>query len=660
MKNLKISIKLLGGFLLSALIAAIIGSIGIYEMYTMKEGINKLGDERMPAIESILKSEVAIRKLSQAVRTLMTPYLTSEERNRMYTIVADSRKDYAQALGVYKSIPKRAEETALFDTFQTVIKKAAGLNNDGIALSKAIQKIDITNPDQFLANLLRFQGDHYRLETQTAELILTNKQLKGGDDHTACNLGKWLATFKTQNPRLKELHAQLKIDHKGFHGALGSIKMLMKENNRDGAVYIYEHGMLESATKLDTTMNLMREEAVKAQATFKEMVTILMGPAAKELNALYDVMGDIVEFNSRESGLAVAGAQAEANGAITTTAVGMTIGLIVAVLLGLYLTKAITGPVSKGVTFAQDMANGDFTKELDINQKDEIGELAAALNAMVRKLRSVVTDVQAAAGNVASGSTELSSSSGALSQGANDQASSIEEISASMEEMASNIKQNATNSGETEQISSKSSTDANEGLEAVRQTVNAMNDIAQRISIIEDIARQTNLLALNAAIEAARAGEHGKGFAVVAAEVRKLAERSGTSAAEISELSTTSVQVAEKAGSMLEQIVPDIQKTAGLVQEISAASNEQNAGAGQINGAIQQLDHIIQQNASASEEMASTSEELSSQAEQLLTTMAFFNVGHMAARSATPQALPAHAPHNGMALDMGNDDFEKF
>ncbi|MDD5642464.1 MAG: methyl-accepting chemotaxis protein, partial [Syntrophales bacterium] len=205
-----------------------------------------------------------------------------------------------------------------------------------------------------------------------------------------------------------------------------------------------------------------------------------------------------------------------------------------------------------------------------------------------------------------------------------------------------NIKQNSDNAQQTEKIALKAAEDTKEGGNAVTETVTAMKEIASKISIIEEIARQTNLLALNAAIEAARAGEHGKGFAVVASEVRKLAERSQTAAGEINKLSASSVEVAERAGEMLERIVPDIQKTADLVQEINAASNEQRSGANQINMAIQQLDQVIQQNAAASEEMASTSEELLSQAEQLQTTIGFFRIadngGSLAARPHAPGA----------------------
>jgi methyl-accepting chemotaxis protein len=204
--------------------------------------------------------------------------------------------------------------------------------------------------------------------------------------------------------------------------------------------------------------------------------------------------------------------------------------------------------------------------------------------------------------------------------------------------MASSIRQNTDNALQTEKISIKSSVDAKEGGKAVIETVAAMKEIATKISIIEEIARQTNLLALNAAIEAARAGEHGKGFAVVASEVRKLAERSQSAAGEISSLSSRSVSIAEQAGEMLTKMVPDIQKTAELVQEITASSKEQDTGAEQINKAIQQLDQVIQQNASASEEMASTSEELSSQAEQLQHSISYFDIGNSGKRSAAPAA----------------------
>ncbi|KAA3509781.1 methyl-accepting chemotaxis protein [Agrobacterium vitis] len=277
---------------------------------------------------------------------------------------------------------------------------------------------------------------------------------------------------------------------------------------------------------------------------------------------------------------------------------------------------------------ADQIASGDLTVEPEpLSDKDTLG---IALVSMVERLRGVVADALSASQNVSAGSQQLSAGAEQLSQGATEQAAAAEEASASMEEMAANIKQNADNAAQTEKIARQSSKDAEASGEAVNRAVAAMRTIAEKISIVQEIARQTDLLALNAAVEAARAGEHGKGFAVVASEVRKLAERSQSAAAEISGLSGQTVQVATEAGGMLSRLVPDIRKTAELVSEISAACREQDIGASQINEAIQQLDKVTQQNAGASEEMSATSEELAAQAEELQTSIAFFKVDNAA------------------------------
>ena len=274
---------------------------------------------------------------------------------------------------------------------------------------------------------------------------------------------------------------------------------------------------------------------------------------------------------------------------------------------------------------AEEIAQGNLT--VVIRERSPHDKLNQALISMVAGLTRTVIDIRTIAGEVASASKAINTTSVQVSNGATAQAASAEEASSSMEEMGSNIKQNAENAQQTDKIATKSAKDAQESGRCVINAVAAMKEIATKISIIEEIARQTNLLALNAAIEAARAGEHGKGFAVVAAEVRKLAERSQKAAAEINELSGTTVKVSEKAGEMLHKLVPDIQKTAELVQEITAASKEQDAGSEQINKALQQLEKVIQQNASAAEEMASTTEEMTGQSDQLMSALGFFRTG---------------------------------
>ena|GEM_PF-1634184 len=272
------------------------------------------------------------------------------------------------------------------------------------------------------------------------------------------------------------------------------------------------------------------------------------------------------------------------------------------------------------------LAEGDLTQRYSIDSSGELKKMGDSLNQTIDVLNDLITKVMVNANNIASASIQMSTSAQQLSEGATGQASSVEEISSSMEEMTANIQQNTSNSRQTEKISKTATVDIIESKESVLATENSMKLIATKISIIGEISRQTNLLALNAAVEAARAGEHGRGFAVVAAEVRKLAERSQLAATEIDEVSAKSVYVAQKSGEMLNQVVPNIQKTADLVQEISASSLEQSSGTEQINSAIQNLNNVVQENAATAEEMAAGAEELNAQAEQLQEVVSFFKI----------------------------------
>lgn len=356
------------------------------------------------------------------------------------------------------------------------------------------------------------------------------------------------------------------------------------------------------------------------------------------------------------------------------------VGIVLAGIVAFFITRSIVGELggepSEIKLIAEEIANGNLTLKFDAQRK-RVG-IYGAIVQLSEQLKVIITKIMEGAEGVTSASLQMSSTSQQMSQGSQEQAASAEEISSSMEQMVSNIQQNTDNAQQTEKIAIKAADDIKEGNSAVTQAVDSLKKIAEKIGIIGEIARQTNLLALNAAVEAARAGEHGKGFAVVAAEVRKLAERSQVAAEEINALSSSSVTIADKSGRLLEQIVPNIQNTAKLVQEIAASSTEQNSGATQINNAIQQFNQVIQQNAAGAEEIASSSEELSAQAESLKDSVSFFTLDdehekavHRAKKKQTANrpafksvAVHGNSKKNGIALELGTDgkdtDFEKY
>jgi methyl-accepting chemotaxis protein len=676
MRNLKLGMKIGLGFGILILITAVVGGIAVLNMLSVGKQADRLSRAIAPQVRVINDLERATQGSRLAVRTFA---LTGQ--SKLWDQVTKGLADVDKALAEAKDL---ASKHAGLELLKENTEKSVAAMTDFRNFSNQTHDLDaaLTNDvkalgeagDSLGKNAMAFMGSQQEQLIKEIDAKADPARLK-----ERLNKISWLADLQEAGGALRvdTLRAMLKRDPSLVQAALKHFDTI--------------HAILDKVrpvTHLDVNLRQL-DDMKKAADSYRETMNGYM----KDLTSLDEVgvkraaAGDSMLADAKETAEAgvketqqVTTAAAESlSSASTVTIVGVCVALVLGMIVAYFITRGITGPVIQGVTFAQRMAEGDMTQDLDVDQKDEVGMLADALREMTRRLNEVMGEVMEGANNVAAGSQQLSATAESLSQGASEQAASVEEVSSSMEQMASNIQQNADNSVQTESMAIKAAKDAEEGGMAVTQTVGAMKQIAVKISIIEEIARQTNLLALNAAIEAARAGEHGKGFAVVAAEVRKLAERSGHAAAEISALSSESVAVAEKAGSMLTAIVPDIKKTAELVQEIAASSREQNSGADQINKAIQQLDQVIQQNASSSEEMASTSEELSSQAEQLLSTVGFFRLkGSHGRRKALPQgpsAAPRQAakpgagktaakPGKGVVLDMasdhGDDDFEKF
>jgi len=469
-----------------------------------------------------------------------------------------------------------------------------------------------------------------------------------------------------------------------FEGGLNSIKRSLKPSDVDflyfmSSSYLDVADSLEGATEIgsyvlsqsdvdETFLNYVtsefdldtaREQQAENGFAMDDRYLVVVKPAER--------------FDGVDTGVFILGQQRDVataivreNGRVIVSLMSAVVVMLIllAFAMRIFIGRSVSKPLEDVVATAERLAEGDLTAEISTTRRDEIGRVTEAIGRTMNQLREVVDDILTAGRNVTGGSGQVSKTAEAMSQGATEQASNSEEVSSSVEEMDSNIQQNADNAQETEKIALQAAKDAEEGGSAVHQTVEAMQDIAEKISIIEEIARNTNLLALNAAIEAARAGEQGKGFAVVASEVRKLAERSQKAAAEISEVSQSSVETARGAGQVLESLVPNIRRTAELVQEISAASSEQRSGSRQISKAIAELDNVTQQNASQAEEMSSMAEELSSQAQQLESTISFFDTGGES-RTESPR-LEAPAPRRAVTragtgvAEASNAEFEEF
>jgi len=495
-------------------------------------------------------------------------------------------------------------------------------------------------------------------------------------DPHKCGLGKWLYSAETQqrmkaDPEFGALVKKILKPHMALHESANDIDEMLAADDRVGAQKWFRDVIdglaVETLDAIDGVLAL-NDSRLKGYARARDIYATKTIPA---LNSVQDILNGAMDQISRNI-MTDQEMLALADGTLSGMMIFSVVAIVVGILLAWVIARGIIGPLRKGMEFAQVVSTGDLTANIDLTQSDEVGQLAASLTSMAGELNDVVSKVNEATENVSVGSEELSASAESLSQSVTEQAASIEHISAAMEEMSAGVRTSADNAKQTQTIASKAADGAKESGQAVGEAMDALKSIAERITIIQEIARQTNLLALNAAIEAARAGEHGKGFAVVAAEVRKLAERSGQAAEEISGISEESMDVADRAGRMLEELVPEIGRTADLVQEIAASCEEQDAGASEIVAAVGQLDNVIQGNASASEEMASTSEELSAQAQALTQAMGFFKVSHdgngtstrsVVARRPAQQSLPATPPPSatGVSVHMGDsEEFEKF
>ncbi|MCU4173686.1 methyl-accepting chemotaxis protein [Carboxylicivirga sp. N1Y90] len=611
--NLKIRTKLLFSFGVLLVLLTIVGFLSF-------NGIrNIISDAEQVIAGNKLKGDLETRYTQHLIwAKQVSEFLSSSEALELAVQTDHHKCDFGK--WYYGDGRKQAEELVpdLKEVFPLFEEPHMLLHQSAIEIEDLHEHVDVS----LSIALNKSKSDHLLWMLQVEEAILSKKSQIGVQmDHTKCGLGSWLDLPNTQellqkDEVLSEKFNDILRPHERLHQSARSLNRMVAAGDYVGAQNYY---MNNTAGAADQVLGILNELIERNQEQLKGTQAangVFFGQTLVQLDTIGKLFNHSIDI-SEASILSESKMVSKARSTSVLTIVILLLSLVAGVGLAMFLSGFLVRQLRKGVVFAQTIAKGDLSQKLDINQEDEIGELASALNLMVDEVSNLLQEIKRSSNALAGASTQMNTTSQDISTGANEQASSTEEVSASMEEMTASIAQNKQYSEQAEQVTLIMADSIKEGNVASTESERLMKLIVEKVDMVTGIAQQTNILALNAAVEAARAGEQGRGFAVVATEVRKLAERSKVVADEIASLISEGVSGAEKAGGKLKEAIGQIDKTVQMVQEISSSSKEQTIGAQQINHAIEQLNQVTQSNAAASEELASSSTEMKQGADQL-------------------------------------------
>ena len=590
LQNVKLGTKLLLGFGAVAVITLVLGIIGYYGAVEGEKSVEEIGGVRLPSIDSLLVIKTEAERIRGTLRTLVIPGLTREVRDRQYQNLDASRQVYEAHWKEYEPLPKTPEEAEEWKAFAPAWDAWRAENNKYIDIMRQWDKLGMSDPMLLGRQVEGFTKDHYRLVQRVLTLMNRNDVFDGGDDHTTCAAGKWMAGFKTDNPDLAAEVKAMYAPHQKFHESVKKIKEAHGQGKTDALQSLYTAEMIPAMQAVFQHFENMIRIIDEAGSLSEQAKARLLGPVTTTMRTALEKLDKIVEINHTVAAKEVKSSQSQAGFLKVFTLIAAIAGVILAMGLGLLIARGITRTLTR---ITQGMSEG--------------------------------------ADQVASASGQVSSSSQSMAEGASQQAASIEETSSSMEEMSSMTKRNADNAGiadglmkEANQVVTTANASMGRLTESMQEISKASEETSKIIKTIDEIAFQTNLLALNAAVEAARAGEAGAGFAVVADEVRNLAMRAANAAKDTAQLIEGTVKKVNDGSTLVsstndafKKVAESSGKVGTLVAEIAQASKEQSNGIDQVNTAISEMDKVVQQNAANAEESASAAEEMSAQAEQL-------------------------------------------